>query len=188
MAQYFLSKVEGEEAVRRWADGGLRYTILRPCGFMSNWLAPWTSFQTPDLISEGVWHTAFSSDFPMPLIDTEDVGRIAAVAMQDPEGWHGREVELIAETLPLKEVIRLLSEVSGKQLRIHTYTEQEAEKLSKENPLVKGMMIRIKTDSLGGPPAKDLNLPFDLKTFRNYLDENREVVLETYAKVNNQTL
>lgn len=185
MAQYFLSKLSGEEVVKKWAaqgDGHLKYTILRPGGFMSNWLSPWATFQSPDLISEGVWHTTLQPEYPMPLIDTEDIGRLAALAIEDPEKWHGQELRIQAERPPVQEVIELLSEFSGKDLRIQIYKLEEAEKIAKTNPIVKGMLLRMKAEPTEAPDI-DLGLPFNYKTFRQYLEDNRDLVKETFKNV-----
>lgn len=188
MAQYFRSKVSGEEAVRKWAaqgkDGEQRqYTILRPNAFMSNWLAPWTSFQVPDLISEGVWHTPFPADYPITQIDVEDIGRVAALVFENPEKWHGQEFGITAETLKVSQVLELLSEFSGKELKVSSYSEEEATELAKTNPLVKGQFLRLKSETPELWGESPLGLPFKLKTFREFLEENKDLVVETYKNV-----
>ncbi|KAK9769582.1 hypothetical protein SCAR479_13752 [Seiridium cardinale] len=185
MAQYFWSKNAGEKAVRDWArvGEGLKYTILRPSGFMSNWLEPVASFQIPDLISEGVWHTVFPPDFPIAQIAPGDIGRVAALAIENPEKWHGKEAELTTERMPVKEVLELLSEFSGKDLKPHSYTKEEGEEVAKVNPIIKGGVLTMKTQPADGPVVGDLDVPFRPQTFREYLEENKSVVVETYKNV-----
>ncbi|KAK6071110.1 hypothetical protein SCUP234_09813 [Seiridium cupressi] len=185
MAQYFWSKDAGEKAVRNWArvGEGLKYTILRPSGFMSNWLEPGASFQIPDLIREGVWHTALPPNFPIAQIAPGDVGRVAALAIKVPEKWHGKEVELTTERTPVKEGFELLSEFSGKELKPHSYTKEEGEEVAKVNPIIKGGVLTLKTQPVDGPVVGDLDVPFRPQMFREYLEENRPVVVETYKNV-----
>lgn len=118
----------------------------------------------------------------MPLIDAEDIGRLAALTIQEPERWHGKDVRIQAERLPVREVIELLSEFSGKNLSFETYKPEEVEELAKINPVVKGMWLRLKAEPAEEPDIH-LDLPFDYKTFRQFLEENRESVKETFKNV-----
>ncbi|RYP07552.1 hypothetical protein DL764_002429 [Monosporascus ibericus] len=180
---YWENKIAGEERVR---SAGLKYyTILRPHEFMSNLVLPSAAFQFPDMTSTGVWNSAFPPGFRNQYIDTEDVGRVATAALLNPEGWNGREVEIVAERVPVGEVVELVSAAAGKQLSLRTLGEEEALKASEQNPVLLGQLCRVKYAELHAEwdtqPIDDFGLGF--KTLKQFLEENKELVVETYKNV-----
>ncbi|KAI1375877.1 NAD(P)-binding protein [Hypoxylon crocopeplum] len=183
-ANYWLSKAKGEELVR--TGGFAHHTILRPTEFMSNYtVEAMAKFQVPDLVSEGVWHTALPGDFKVNLISPEDIGRVAAAAISAPTTFAGgaHELTINAERLPVSELVAQLAEAAGKKLTFVTYTRDEAEAVIDKKPIIGGQLCRLDLSKSGKAitTADDFGLGF--KTFKEHLAENREDVVEIYKNV-----
>ncbi|KAI1457764.1 NAD(P)-binding protein [Annulohypoxylon moriforme] len=176
---YWESKAKGEELVR--TAGFKYYTLLRPVEFMSNWTdARGASFQYPDLIKEGVWHTAFPESQILSEISPDDIGRTAAAAIDAPDTFAGgpaRELHVAAELLTVKEAVAHLSEVTGKKMSVYTYSDEEAKEAAKKNVLIAGQIARRDWKALARP-ANDFGLGFS--TFREYLEKHKDEVRELY--------
>ncbi|KAI0883362.1 NAD(P)-binding protein [Annulohypoxylon maeteangense] len=179
---YWESKTKGEELVR--TGGFAYYTLLRPVEFMSNWtVAKMAGFQYPDLIKDGVLHTAFPESQIMAEISPDDIGRTAAAAIEAPGTFAGgptRELHLAGELLALKDIVAQLSEVTGKKLSVYTYSDEEAVEAAKTNLLIAGQISRRDWKGMARP-AEDFGLGFS--TFREYLEKHREEVRELYKNV-----
>lgn len=178
MVNYWRSKVRGEEMVR--AAGTKSYTILKPVEFFENFINPTATFQLPDLLKDGVWRAAWRMGDEVRLIGTEDIGRIAAAVILDPDKHAGKHLELAAETLAIGDLMKLLSEGSGKTLRLQTFEPQEAIEAAKVNPVIHAQLMRV--DS-----AVDLKEPedygFKLQSFEEFLTEHHANVVDTYKDV-----
>ncbi|KAH6653016.1 hypothetical protein BKA67DRAFT_568359 [Truncatella angustata] len=187
-AHFFNSKVAGESAVRKWAqaDESLVYSILRPSGFMTNYVTPWASLLVPDLIKQGVWHTSLPTEFPLGLIDPEDIGRVVAQVIENPSSWKGSEVEVNAENLSVGTLVEYLSEASGRSLKAQNYTKEEVEKLAKVHPVVNFEQLRLKVTPKEGFNVTDWKVAFRFNTFKQFLEDNRDLVAETYKNVHEQ--
>ncbi|KAI1213509.1 NAD(P)-binding protein [Annulohypoxylon truncatum] len=182
-ANYWEAKAKGEDLVRK--GGFAYYTLLRPVEFMSNWTdARMASFQYPDLIKEGVLRTAFPASQIMPEISPDDIGRVAAAAIEQPatfaSGGPTRELHVAGELLTLADLVAQLGEVAGKKLRVSTYSPEEAEAVAKTNILVAGQIARRDWKALARP-ADDFGLGFS--SFREYLEKHRDEVRELYKNV-----
>ncbi|KAI1107209.1 NAD(P)-binding protein [Jackrogersella minutella] len=176
---YWDSKAKGEELVK--AGGFAHYTILRPTEFMSNWTDRATiTFQMPDLLSEGVWHTALPESFKLTEIDPHDIGRLAAAAIDAPATFAGgpsRVLYVAGELLTVGELLAQLSAAAGKKLAISTYTPEEAKKVAEKNPVVAGQLARLEWQA-SPKPANDYGLGF--RTFRDHLKAHKDEVVELY--------
>ncbi|KAI2468566.1 NAD(P)-binding protein [Annulohypoxylon bovei var. microspora] len=179
---YWTSKAKGEELVRK--GGFAHYTLLRPVEFMSNWTSSQMAyFQFPDLVKTGVWHTAFPESYVLSEVAPDDIGQVAAAAIDAPATFAGgptRELQITGELLTVRDLIAQLGEAAGKTLSIHTYTEDEARAAVAENPLVAGQLSRLKLKGLS-KPADDFGLGFS--TFRDHLAAHAEEVKELYKNV-----
>lgn len=197
MKAYWENKMAGEAAVRAAGGGeaeaegfpasppGKHYTILRPADFMSNFHHPAAAFQYPDVISQGVWRTAFPPDFPLAYIDPEDIGRLAAAAIADPARFGGRELAVAAERVPVRDAVALLGAAAGRPLRVETYGRDEALRRSAENPVLLGQLLRVQKAEID--PASNTR-PLDhyglgFKGLREFLEINKERIVETYKRV-----
>ncbi|KAI2639920.1 NAD(P)-binding protein [Hypomontagnella submonticulosa] len=182
LVKYWTAKEKGEQLVK--TGGFEHYTILRPTEFMSNYtLLETISFQYPTFYKTGVLTTALPESFPMCAIDDDDIGRTAAASIEAPATFTGtknRELTLIGEVLPLKDLVAQLGEAVGKKLSISVYARAEAEELAKTNPIVGGQLARIDW-KYKDEVANDFGLGF--RSFRDHLAAHRERVRELYKDV-----
>lgn len=179
---YWVSKAKGEELVKN--AGLAHYTILQPTEFMSNWTREkMAMFQVPDLVKEGVWHTAMPPSFILSEIDTDDIGRVAAAAIAAPDTFVGgpnRVLKLTGERITVADLIAQLGEATGKKLSIYTYTPEEAEEAAKKNPAVAGQLTRLAKQE-GLKPLEHYGLKFN--TFKEHLANHIDEVKELYKNV-----
>ncbi|KAI0847847.1 NAD(P)-binding protein [Daldinia vernicosa] len=179
-ANYWIAKEKTEDLVR---NGGFEhYTILRPTEFMSNYTGELAHFQVPDLIKEGVLHTALPASYTLSEIDVDDIGRVAAASIASPGTFASgrRELHLTGEVLTLGSIVAQLGAALGKKLRVSTWTREEALEALKTREIVAGQLMRLDSD-WPNPPADDFGLGF--KTFRQHLEEHRDEIKELYKAV-----
>lgn len=146
---------------------------------MSNYTASETAeFQIPDLIHDGVLRGAHPADVPLSLIDVADIGRTAAAAIEAPAAFAGgsRELDVVAQSLTLNELVAQLGAVARKKLSVYTYTPGEAAELAKTNLIVASQLSRKALEDETAP--NDFGLGFS--TFEEYLARHRDEVVELY--------
>jgi uncharacterized protein YbjT (DUF2867 family) len=104
---HFDSKREIEEHVR---GSGLPYTILRPVFFMQNW----EMMREP--ILDGTLAQPLDPDKPLQQVNIEDLGAFAAIALENPNGWIGREVDLAGDEPTMPDAAEAFSRVTGREV------------------------------------------------------------------------
>jgi uncharacterized protein YbjT (DUF2867 family) len=95
------------------AESGLKYTILRPCGFMQGLIG---QYAIPMLDNQTVWITGGST--PIAYMDTQDIAKFAIRALEVPE--------TVGQTYPVvgnkawkaEEIIEVCEHLSGKEGKI----------------------------------------------------------------------
>jgi len=118
--EYYVGKVGAEAAVR---DSGLKYTIIRPNFFHSNYLASKASFMAPGLVNLEYYTTTDKLGHIAP----DDIGAFAVAAFQNPDKFNGREFDLVSEWLTAEQIVDALEAASGKKIKILRFTQEEAE-------------------------------------------------------------
>lgn len=114
---YWESKRDAEDYVR---DGGFpTYSILRPAFMMDNFAVPKAQWMFPDL-AEGRILTAIEPETPMILIAAEDIGRVVAAAIADPDRFAQQTIELAGDLLTLPRIASILTELRGATVSAHT--------------------------------------------------------------------
>jgi uncharacterized protein YbjT (DUF2867 family) len=93
---------------RRARELGLPHTALLPPWFMDDWV-PNPIFLTPWLES-GLLKMSVKDDTPLPQIATDDIGRVAAWALQHPDKSIGQAWEIVGEVTTMPAIARTLSE------------------------------------------------------------------------------
>lgn len=101
-----------------------RWTLLKPCFFMENFL-PSAAFMFPRGIESGLV-TALKPGTRLSLIAVDDIGRAAAAAVADPERFDRVELELASDYLSMAEIAETLSVVLGRDLPAPDLTEEQA--------------------------------------------------------------
>lgn len=119
----------GQEGKRRIEDAivasGLRYTLLRPVRFMENYLLQGSPV---DGVRAGGEHPhLFPADRPLQMIALDDIGAFAALAFADPDGWHGRALELASDAITPVDAAAAISAATGRPVHYREVTEAEAE-------------------------------------------------------------
>jgi uncharacterized protein YbjT (DUF2867 family) len=108
-------------------DLDLPMTILQPVFFFQNLEA------FAEDILEGTLAFPLEEGVSLQMIDTDDLGRAAAVAFEHPEEFVGDRYELAGDELTLAETADLLSEVTGVDVdAVHVPTEDAVEDFGEE--------------------------------------------------------
>jgi uncharacterized protein YbjT (DUF2867 family) len=103
------SKLLVEEAV---IESGLPFTILQPAMFMQNIRVEW-----PGIRARGIYARPYSPERKMALVDTEDVGEAAAIAVTKGS-YRGATFELASgEAFTHAEMAEILAEEWGHPVR-----------------------------------------------------------------------
>lgn len=104
---HFESKWKIEEHVR---GSGLSYTIFRPVWFMSNWEGP---YLRPAILA-GTLALPLDPDTNFQQIAVADVGAFAAEALEHPDAWLGRSVDLASDEGTVASIVETFSRVIGR--------------------------------------------------------------------------
>ncbi len=94
-------------------ESGLKYTILRPCGFLQGLIG---QYAIPILDRQSVWVPGVSS--PISYIDTQDAAKFAVKALSLPETEQKAFPLVGSRAWTADEIIRLCERLSGKEARI----------------------------------------------------------------------
>ncbi len=91
-------------------DLGVPATILRPAGFMEDFVSPARFFQNGSL--NVPWH----DDLVMQLIAIDDTGAFAALAFAEPDRYLGTTMEITGDRLTAPQVAAALSAAAGRRV------------------------------------------------------------------------
>lgn len=95
---------------------------MAPVYFMENLLAPWN---LPEL-KEGRLPMALPASRPLQQIALSDIAAFTAMVLEDREGFEDRRVNIASDELAGDEVARVLSRVTGREIR---YVELQLEQV-----------------------------------------------------------
>ncbi|TRX99009.1 hypothetical protein FHL15_000351 [Xylaria flabelliformis] len=125
MLEYYRSKFAVENAVR---TGGLEaWTILRPAFCHYDYMLPTCHGNFARLASHGELDHFYDEGGRMPQTDTNDIGKYAAAALQDPQKFAGQAIEITSENLTIEEVRDILVRVSGRDVTARRRTPADGE-------------------------------------------------------------
>lgn len=162
------------------AESGLKYTILRPCGFMQGLIS---QYAVPILDNEAVWITGQSA--PIAYMDTLDVAKFAVRALEVPatekhtypvvglKAWNSEEIISLCQKLSDKEAktariplgaLRLLRKVT----RFFQWTYNISERLAFAEVLASGEPMTANMDEVYQTFGLD---PKETTTLESYLQE-----------------
>lgn len=126
MAWYVRSKkaIEDATVAAGFADG---CTVLRPAMFFTNFIPPVAAGMYPHLASEGVLRSALDPELKLACLDPADIGRFAARALVELDGWRGVVVPLASAHLTLPEIAERLTRAVGgrKVVKVVPFSEEE---------------------------------------------------------------
>ncbi|PYI23947.1 NAD(P)-binding protein, partial [Aspergillus violaceofuscus CBS 115571] len=174
---YWENKAAIEAMVR--ASGLKSWTILRPAFLMYNYHAPTAAYMFPELIQHRAFRTAYKPETAMTVLAAEDVGRFAAAALTDPRAFHTHEIDLGVESLTPAQIVRELRRVSGVDLGLQFYSEEEAKALAATDPR---MYAQLWTNEVGYQVDFEALKKYSIRLtgFADYLDKHRDEVHEMF--------
>jgi uncharacterized protein YbjT (DUF2867 family) len=73
-----------------------------------------------DAIQDGVLEGAMAPESIIQYIAPRDIGRFAALALEDPDQWIGENIGIAGDEISYLELAELLSEITGRTI---TYTQ-----------------------------------------------------------------
>lgn len=172
-----LGKQAIENEVRN--AGFKHWTILRPGNFMSNFLNPLVRMYQ-GLVETGTFTTAFTHDTVLPMVDPNDIGKFAAAAVLDSAKFNRMEIEIASEMMGVEEVMRHLSDATGKDMKVTFLSEKEIEDQISQNPLLGAQMV-IRDLSLFVDLKKVKSWGLELGSFAQFLKREKTRVDSTYS-------
>ena len=95
------------------AESGLKYTILKPCGFMQGLIS---QYAIPILDRQAVWITGNAS--PVAYMDTLELAKFAVHALEVPETENKSFPVVGTRAWGSEEIINLCERLSGKEAKI----------------------------------------------------------------------
>ncbi len=127
---HFESKWQIEQHIRAL---GLPATILRPVFFMENFFFP--NFRGPILEGRLNWELRFDTSLAMIAVD--DIGAFVALALERPEEFIGRAIEIGGDELTPPEVAEHFSEAIGRPVR---FVEKSMDQIRSFDPDLAAML------------------------------------------------
>lgn len=121
--KYWTDKFEVEEAVR--FAGFESWTVLQPAFMMDNLAEPKARAMFPHL-RDGLLLSALLPDTRLDWVAADDVGALAASALNDAQRWHRETVPLASEKLTMSEVGDRLGRALGVTIRVSHVSPDEA--------------------------------------------------------------
>jgi uncharacterized protein YbjT (DUF2867 family) len=107
---HFDSKYVIEEYIK---SSGLRWTILRPVGFMENYHIP----QLKNRLLKGKLADPVMPSRKLQLISTDDIGGLAAAAFDKPEKYADQAFDIASDELTNPEIAEIFGRVIGSSIR-----------------------------------------------------------------------
>ncbi|MBE9179790.1 SDR family oxidoreductase [Oculatella sp. LEGE 06141] len=95
------------------AESGLKYTILRPCGFLQGLIG---QYAIPILEKQAVWVMGATS--PIAYMDTQDIAKFAVQALKIPETEQRSFPVVGSRPWEAYEIIRLCERLSGREAKV----------------------------------------------------------------------
>ncbi|GKT87383.1 putative NmrA-like family protein [Colletotrichum tofieldiae] len=175
LAGYYASKVEVEQIVR--GAGLAAYTILRPGVIHYDYLAENSGFNYPELIKTGTLRHTFNDGrvFPTPSLTT-------LATLQNPAKFGGEEIELGNENLHPDATSKILSRVSGRDVKAEKRGQAEAEEVGQwlfGQKFFEWANLKVPELKTVADGAKDVQVRYGIPftSMESALSKEREAVL-----------
>ncbi|MBB6290685.1 uncharacterized protein YbjT (DUF2867 family) [Pseudomonas sp. SJZ103] len=121
--KYWTDKWDIEERVRH--AGFPSWTVLKPAFMLDNFTLPKARYMFPHLV-DGKIITALDPNTHLQLTTADDVGAFARAALEHPERYNGKSIDLANEALSMDEVAALLSRVLHRNIISESVSPGEA--------------------------------------------------------------
>jgi uncharacterized protein YbjT (DUF2867 family) len=103
---HFDSKAEIETYIQQIE---IPYTILRPVAFNYTWNDP----NVRGYIQNGVFSLPLSPDTKLQILSEQDYGAFVATALENPDHWLGRSLDVASEELTMLQMVEAFGTVVG---------------------------------------------------------------------------
>ncbi|PKY07327.1 putative NAD dependent epimerase/dehydratase [Aspergillus campestris IBT 28561] len=178
-AGILLQKQAVEKAVR--SAGFEFWTIMRPGFFMTNFLPPTVLFYG-NIPATGSIVSALTPETLLPLVDPNDIGKFGAAALLEPARFNHAELTLSGELIGVDDIMKALSDLTGRDLKAIYLSEAEIEEQSAKNPVfVAQKMMRTMSQFHDAELSKTWGIPTG--NFAEFLERNKEKFLAVYRMV-----
>ncbi|WP_052429397.1 NmrA/HSCARG family protein [Paenibacillus borealis] len=170
LTQTWENKYEIEELIR---NGGFQaWTILHPCWFMENFVEPHSAIMAPEL-KNGVLFGTLKGDTPLKLNSGEDTAQFARAAFENPQKFHGKDINVASDELSMTEIAQTLSHVLDKKVVFETAGDEETRKRGMLEGTVYFMEWLEEVPGYGFDIQETREYGVELKTFAEWVEENR---------------
>ena len=177
-AGILLQKQAIEKEVR--SAGFEFWTILRPGFFMTNFLPPVVLFYG-NIPATSSMVSALTPETLLPLVDPNDIGKFGAAALLEPARFNHAEVTLSGELIGVDDVMKALSDLTGRQLKAVYLSEAEIEERSAQNPVfVAQKMMRTMSQFHDSKLSETWGIPTG--SFAEFLERKKEKFLAVYSQ------
>ncbi|WP_121742679.1 NmrA/HSCARG family protein [Natronorubrum halophilum] len=147
-------------------DLDLPLTVLQPVFFFQNLEA-----FAEDVVKDGQIALPLEEGVSLQMIDTDDVGRAAAVAFENREEFVGERVELAGDEKTLAETAEVLSEVTGRDVEpVHVPIEDAYDSFGEEFTVMCEWFNEVGYSA--DIPALEDRFGFAFTDLESYLREN----------------
>lgn len=164
------NKYEVEELIRK---GGFQFwTILHPCWFMENFAEPNATLMAPEL-KNGVLFGTLKGETPLKLNSGEDTARFARAAFEDPQKFHGKDINIASDELSMTEIAQTLSRVLHKNVVYETIGDEETRQRGMLEGTVNFMEWLEEVPGYGFDIKETRKYGVALKSFEEWLLENK---------------
>ncbi|AGA60072.1 putative nucleoside-diphosphate sugar epimerase (plasmid) [Thermobacillus composti KWC4] len=169
--KYWTDKWDIEEAVR--SAGFSYWTIVKPANIMENFITEKYLSSMYPLLKQGEIKTVTFADTPIDHISVEDIASFVCAAFANPEKFNGHNIELAAESISYKKIAEIISEVTGKELKITTLSIEEALEQGIHPLFVKSEQWN---NVVGYNVDIDLLKTYDIKltSFKEFAEKNKD--------------
>jgi len=107
---HFDSKAKIEEHIQQIE---IPYTILRPVAFNYAWNDP----NVRGYIQNGVFSLPLSPDTKLQLLSEQDYGAFVATALENPDRWLGRSLDVMSEELTMLQMVEAFGKAIGRPVQ-----------------------------------------------------------------------
>lgn len=170
LVQTWENKYNIEELIR---NGGFKYwTILHPVWFMENFVAPHSAIMAPEL-KDGVLFGTLQEDTPLKLNSGEDTTQFARAAFENPQKFHGKDINVASDELTMTEIAQTLSRVLGKKVTYDRASSEETRKRGMLEGTVYFMEWLEAVPGYGFDIQETRQYGVALKSFAEWVEENK---------------
>ncbi|MER5262409.1 NmrA/HSCARG family protein [Actinosynnema sp. NPDC002837] len=136
---HFDSKQRIEEHL---VTAGPRWTTLGPAAFIDDKFGEWTLRG----LREGTFYLPMPSDRPLHLVAVRDIAAVAVLALEQPDRFAGRRLDLAGEALTPADMAEALTRATGHPIHHHCPPLEVVARYSADLAAMFGYFTEVGTD------------------------------------------